>query len=394
MENTPDTSGIASGITISSGDGSKPYAQSIVQWLSTIVGGANLNNFKQVLNQLEEAVYASGEIRYGSKPEPEHVVFVRDIMRKYMEEKRPIPVLVPFGSIKAKFNEKLDIAELGAINQMMALQARVIKFYEPGLQMVVRMEDTSGYELFALEDKANDVVKYTEAYIHGFRDLVKILGASSYIHVVFESEMEKSMMFKDEVVRLVPAFYNYLEATDKNGLIEIMEERLIKEMPEFKALMTEGWNGVVPKVQRDHYYRAYGKLYNGDEILMRTRLAMYFAGSLVRHKLDMTGKQSMWTHGFIQLAFVPPIPGIPDGYNKNYIYYRTMPESKCRSHMPPWRAKGYLRINDLTGETKICPKLANWHDPQEYNRMDITITNGDKTVTISADYILETNLKS
>lgn len=388
MEHNQDTN-IAEGIKITSGD--NPYAPSIIQYLSGIMDGANLNNFKSVLNHLEEAFYASGEIRYGSKPEVEHIAHVRNIISAYMNEGRPIPILVPFGSIKARFNASLDIAELGAINQMMALQKRVIKFYAPGVQMVVRMEDTSGYELFKLEDKDGDVAKHTQRYIDDFKSLVSILGASAYIHVLFESEMHGAHAFADTVSHLVPLFNAYLTATDENLIIDVMPEATIRHFPEFKALAEQGWNGIIPAAQRKHYYTSYAKLYDGDKDLMRMRLAMYFAGSLARHKLHMTGKNELWDKGFVQLAFVGPVPGIPESYNKNYVYYRTIPESNCRSHMPPWRAKGYLRINDLADKTTVCPKLATFWEAKDYNTMDITITRGEQSVTISADYVLETN---
>lgn len=369
----------------------EPYAHSITGFLHNIMSGAKLNNFKQLLNALEEAFYASGEIRYGSKPDVEHVVYVRSIMSKYMEEGRPIPILVPWGSIKGKFGANLDMAEVSAINQMMALHERVTRFYVPGVQFIIRVEDTSGYQLFAMDDKDHITKSAIPKYINDFRTLISIMDTTRSIRVIYESEMGDQEHFETHVNNLIPAFHNYLKDSD-DLLAGGADEYALTKLTSYLKLKDIGWTGIISPVQRNYYYNTYRKLYTApNEDGVQYRLALYMAQAIVRRKLNMSGVQKEWNHGYVQVTFVPPVPGLPEGYDMNSIYYRTMPESCCRSHMSPWRSHGYLKIVDNASGTKICPKLTNWSDPKEFTGVVVRLSDGDNTVFISVDYTLETS---
>lgn len=361
-----------------------PYSGKIANFITSVTGKAFITDQKEILNLMEDAIYADSHIRFGPRPELEDRVYLRSILTNYMEEKRPIPILVPWGSIKTKFGENIDIAEYMAIKQIVHLKERVKELYTPGVEIVLRIEDTSGYELFKLEADENTIFSGTQLYSNNLSKLIDILDNKESIWAIKESDMKESNHFSFVCEHLVPLFEEYLYDTDSSSSWNDNEFLALRS---FKALKEQGWSGLIPKLQRDHYYRAYEKLYNGDKELMRKRLAMYFAGSLTRHKLNMTGKQEQWNYGFIQLAFVPPIPGIPNGYNKNYVYYRTMPENFTRLHMPPWRSKGFLSISD-NGTLSIKPKLANWYDHKDFNPLELNVESDKGHVVIKADYIL------
>lgn len=377
------------GLILASGNDT-PYAESIVTFLTSMVSGAIPTSNKQSIDLLENAFFASGNERFGPLPDAEHLAHVRGVIRNYVAKNKPIPVLIPWGSIKAKFGENVDMAEVMAIQQITALIKRVNELYQPGLEVVVRIEDTSGYSLFQLEGNLDEIYAGTQLYSQNMRKLVSVLDGTNQIETKFESEMTHANQFGTLVTTMTPLFKDYLADTDELIAMGSSEEEDWKRVASFKHLQQRGWNGIVPTIQRNHYYKSYEKLYEGDKDKMRERLALYFAGSLARHFLDMTGKASHWQDGFIQLAFVAPIPGIPEGYNKNYVYYRTLPENYGRTHMPAWRAKGYLLVSDKGGPVKYCPKITNWHDPLEYNPMSIEISNGSDSVIVSADYVLNT----
>ena len=367
------------------------YANFIVTFLSSIIKGTAPSTGTAALDMLEEAFFSTGDIRFGPKPNVEHVYNIRQTIDYHMAKREPIPVLVPWGSIKAKFGANIDMAEVIAISQIVALNKRVKAYYEPGIEVRLRIEDTSGLELFKLEGKPEELIDGTFLYTNNLIRLINVLDDDRCILPVRESDMMNVGLFTETVERLIPVFEKYLEVTDDT--IERMldtDDNVFTYKDEYKALQALGWEGIISIVQRNHYYKAYEKLYNGDKALMRKRLAMYFAGSLARHKLGMTGVTHRWMNKFIQISFVPPISGLPEGYNRNYIYYRTMPEAYARTHMPPWRAKGYLRIIDNGQGTKACPKLATWHESKPYNNLTVTIANGDKTVDVSVDFVLET----
>lgn len=361
-----------------------PYSNKINTFLTSIVGKKYISDEKEVLNLLEKAFYSDSHTRFGPMPELEDRVKLRSIIDSYVKEERPIPILIPWGSIKAQFGENIDIAEYMAIKQIIHLKERVKEIYEKGIEAIIRIEDTSGYSLFKLEGDNELVHTGTELYSNNLQLLVNILGDENSIWCIKESEMINNSQFEYLTDLLTPLFERYLADTDN---LENFKDHHLEDYISFKALKEQGWSGLIPKVQRDHYYSAYYKLYSGDKLLMRRRLAMYFAGSLTRHKLDMTGKQKYWDHGFIQLAFVPPIPGIPNGYNSNYVYYRTVPENFTRNHMPPWRSKGYLAISD-NGTLSIKPKLTTWNDKKDYYKQSHIISSPVGEVKIQSDYIL------
>jgi hypothetical protein len=376
-----------------------PYADKIVSYLRTVVEGAKMSNFKEILNMIEEAFYASGEIRYGAKPDPEHVVHVRKIVAEYMLEGKPIPILVPWGSIKGKFGANLDLAEVSAINQMIALYNRITKFYVPGVEFVIRVEDTSGLQLFELDDKTGDVPKQIKKYVEDFRSLVCIMDYTESIGIVLESEMPEASRFALRAHENIKFFEHYLKDTDAMIAAGTPEwEELAEDLASYGALAHIGWKGIISAAQRNYYYNTYKKLYYSEgnhtpeEIAdgCRYRLALYMAQAITRRKLAMTGVQNRWIHGHVQVTFVPPVPGVPDGYDMNYVYYRTMPESHCRSHMSPWRSKGYMLIKDTTGGFSMKQKLASFGEEKEYHEVPVELANGVFKVTISVDYVLET----
>lgn len=367
-----------------------PYGDKIVSFLSSIIEGTNLNNFKMVLNALEEALYASKEIRYGPKPEIESVYNVRSIMSAYMKEERKIPILIPWGSIKSKFGEIIDIAEICSINQLLSLKERVEKFYKPGVEMVLRVEDTSGYKLFEMNTEHAIVDHGIKTYVSGFEKFVSMIDNGSSIRTLLESNMKNANIFDETMESFLPEFVQYISDSDeifkKTGNIT---DNMLIALDSYRKLSGMGWKGSIPKEQRDYYYGTYARNYPDSTVEEnQKRLAVYFAESLARYSLNMSGKQSEWDHGNLQVTFVPPIPGLPEGMASNHIYYRTIPESSCRTHFPPWRGKGYLQIEDKKDKLTIRPKLTSFYDGKEYYDSTLQFSDGTKTVDFKADYTL------
>jgi hypothetical protein len=63
--------------------------------------------------------------------------------------------------------------------------------------------------------------------------------------------------------------------------------------------------------------------------------------------------------------------------------------SEARSHMPAWRAKGYLKISE-SGEVKA--KITSWHDKEVMDQLVPAVVRiGDerKFVDVKSDYLLE-----
>jgi hypothetical protein len=162
-------------------------------------------------------------------------------------------------------------------------------------------------------------------------------------------------------------------------------EDFVETLDSYKTLKELGWKGTISKVQREFYYESYRRNYpDSTTAKNQQRLALYMAESLARYQLNMSGKQEYWP-SFIQITFVQPIKGLPEGYHNNCVYYRTIPLSQGRTHICPWRAKGYLKI---TGKT-VSSKITTHHDDVDLMCCDIDIFNEELSVKVKVNYAIE-----
>lgn len=350
-----------------------------------------ISNFNscELVDLLSDMIINTKEYRYGPSPDPEHLVNIRSIIRDSIMDNQPIQVLVPWGSIKSDFSGNIDIAELSAFQTLSLLYDQVKSVYEPGIIFNIRVEDVSGLHLFQL-DKAPRLEYSMNWYSNSLALLARVLDPGAWFLIVKqEMNMPNSKDFWKTADNLMPIFLDYLIATE--GILTddgFNEPYLIKHHEkEWGNLISVGWNGFINRTQRDHYLSAYSKLYpNLPKEKYLERLAIYFAGSLTRFKLGMTGKPKYGR--CIQLSFVPPIPGMPYGYNHSYVYYRTLPYSQARTHICPWRAKGYLKIEGNKVTSKICS--VNDEYPINHLVKAHTILEGEygSRATLSTDYLL------
>jgi hypothetical protein len=230
--------------------------------------------------------------------------------------------------------------------------------------------------LFADEGEASRVA--TEEYCATFQKLVRILGLSSFVNPVLESTLFNEKDYAATCDSIVPALMAYLAGTDAFGL-EGYENR-----ESWKALAAFGWQGCIPREQRDYYRNRYRTLYPGiTDYAATMKLVRYFAGSWARIKHQGTGAAKEWGNDYIRVTFVAPVPGAPTGLVTRNVYYRTLPMKFATTHIPAWRAKGYVKIN---GEA--TPKLASWGEPREYQSCSLVFRGGGESVDVKADYVI------
>lgn len=365
-------------LTIQANGLDDPYAALVSSFFTLEFPGANSNSIGAVLEAVTAAFVASNQIRYGPVPNPESLVAIRDVIRKSIVAGKPIPVLTPFGSRKSRLGERLDVAEVASLKQLSCLQKRIAAYYAPGITINLRLEDASGHYLFADEDEASR--RATEEYCEAFQKLTRILGFSSFIKPVLESSLFDEREYAATCDSIVPALMVYITDTDAYGFNDYSTRN------SWKALAAFGWQGNIPQEQRDYYRGRYRTLYASISDYDATmKLARYFAGSWARIKHHGTGADPSWGSDYIRVTFVSPVPGVPAGLATRNIYYRTLPMKFATTHIPAWRAKGYLKIN---GE--ITPKLASWGEPREYQPCELVFSNPDsgENVNVRADYQL------
>lgn len=352
-----------------------PFVDSVENFFTTEFPGANLESKGSLLDAITAAFLATNQIRYGPVPNPESLVAIREVIRLCIEAGKPIPVLTPFGSRKARLGEPLDVAEVMALKQLSCLQRRVTKFYQPGLTLIVRLEDASGHYLFV--DDGEKSRRDTTSYCETFQRLVRILGFG-FINPVLESSLFDEKEYVSLCDSIVPRLLAYITETDVCGLGNYLM------FESWKALSALGWHGCIPEEQRSYYRNRYRAIYPGiGDRDTNMKLARYFAGSWARIQMNGTGALKEWGNDYIRVTFVSPIPGAPIGLTSKNIYYRTIPMKFAATHMPAWRAKGYLRLND-----QVVPKLANWSDENDYQRGSMLFENGGERAEIRADFIV------
>lgn len=355
-----------------------PYGPQITHFFSLAFPQISIADTSITLDYVVQALLATSQIRYGPNPNPESLVAIRSVVRNAIEKHLPIPILTPWGSRKAKLGEPLDIAEVAAIKVLACLRERIMERYSPGVQINIRLEDTSGHYLFV--DDGLPSRESTEEYCTAFQKLVRILGYSSFIHPILESTMFDEAIFFRTCDSALPKILHYLEVTDG---VEIPNQETIDARRDLQDL---GWIGNIPQAQRDYYRNRY--LAADSSMSLETaniKMARYFAESWARRVFHGTGADASWGNDYLRVTFVPPVPGAPVGLTDKNIYYRTLPLKFGATHIMPWRAKGYLKIHN----EEITPKITSWREDNPYQTCSIRFMDDIEEVQVQSDYILE-----
>lgn len=358
--------------------GEDPYGSLVSNFFTSEFPQANIGNSEATLEYLTQAFVATHQVRYGPAPSPESLVAIRSVLRSSIEKNHPIPILMPYGSRKSRLGERLDVAEVTSLRTLACLQNRVIQRYSPGIQINMRIEDTSGNYLFRDEGMISRDDTYT--YVLSLTKLISILGYRTFISPIPESSLYDEKDLFDLSDRLSLLLYNYIVDTDAVGLDGY------SKLGSWKALEEQGWRGPILPEQREFYRGRYRVNYPGITQHDATmKLAQYLGSSRARRILNPSyGADPSWGDDYIKLTFANPVPGAPMGMVDKTLYYRILPTSYASTHIAPWRAKGYLRI-----QQDVTPKLASWNEPKEYSPLQMEFSDTSESVMVQSDYVLE-----
>lgn len=346
-----------------------PYSDVIRRFVLSEFPSRTTTSSTDLLELVFTEILGTKQVRYGPKPAPEAQVAIREVIRAKIEHQLPIPFLVAWGSEKPD-GSSIDIAELMALRQLASLNERISRHYPPGARFNIRLEDASAPHLFADRPEA-----WTEAqrYTRAFLNLVSALELHS-IHPIPESYLVTPELFAREANRWTEPIEAALR--DYEGGFDASAEA---------RLASIGWQGPIPRAARDFYYGQYLKVYPELKAPARVAaLARYLAGSLARYKLGTRGDDSSWNGRFLELSFAPPTPGMAARQARR-VFYRTLPLDYTSNHIQPWRARGYLRIEE---DSSVLPKLASWQDELDLTSHCLVIEWRDQPVRVQADYQL------
>lgn len=345
---------------------SEPYGVSIETFLKQEFPVLLKPQDSAVLDLLTEAIVASGQVRYGPRPSPESLVSMRQVITRSIEKGSPIPFLVAWGSEKPN-GSGIDIAELFGLKTIACLNKRVSAYYAPGIQVHIRIEDASAPYLFH-EDMAK-ARRDAKLYTDGLVALNEVMGYD-FIRMRPESNMVEESKFNATADAILP----------------YMEQQIFNpEDPNARKYLTaQGWQKPLDAATITYFMERYAKLYPTKTAPERIYiLARYFASALARYSLDIRGEDKAWEGQYLELAFIPPTPGVSAERMLRRISYRTMPSGISSQHMCPWRAKGYLRIN---GE--VSAALTSFDSDLEFNRNTLELSSARTTVSVQADYVV------
>jgi hypothetical protein len=333
-------------------------------------------NIESLVGIITSKMVGSRNYRLAGCPNPESEVAIRDVIRVSIESGKPIPVLVVCGPKKPVIGESIDIAELSALRILACVQRQVQEVYPVGLDIRLRIEDSTGYYL---EGTSEIIHNSMEKYITDLSALIRILGYDNFITPIRETALGLYPIFRDTANRLLPLFENYLSKSS------MMPQSEWTNLDSFKLLQEKGWNGIIPPEMREYYHHRYTllyPLYNESERL--DAIAKYFAITLARPRVNGIGANPEWNNKFIQINFAPPVNGEPLNRTTTRLYYRTVPFNHTKRHLPFWRAKGFLKLNGL-----VRISLATWNEELDLNPFEVELTKGIDKVIIKSDYIIE-----
>lgn len=363
------------------------YEKHICNYLQSEFPSKFKTSKNDLLEILSDALLGTKDTRFGALPPPEHAVVIREVIRESINRDVPIPIVVPFGGIKANLSGSVDVAELSAIKQIVNLSKLVRSHYSPGIRANFRIEDLNATYLYGNSDQKLPVETLVAilGYTQSMKHLIEILASGTGILDKPESAMMVDKEYYATANLYLEPMLEYLNYSDNSV-------NLLGMGSAFAKLVSMGWKGVIPPDQREFYLQRYPHLYpNEPRSSYLKRLATYLAGSKARYDLNAKGNPAEAIYEgkkFIQINFSQPVPGAPTDMFNNTLYYRTVPMSEARTHMPAWRAKGFLKMDQYG---KAVTKLTNFNDRELIDMLTPAIVRlGDekKYVDVQTDYLV------
>ena len=358
-----------------------PYGSLICKYFAQTFPKVIVPNSKQLLDILTTILVGSKNVRYGPTPDVENLVEIRKVISRCIQNNEKIPVLVAWGGVKTFRDSGIDIAEVSAISQLIHLDDAVKQYYPKGLKIRVRIEDTGAEWIYRDENISNNIKSYSSC----FSKLVRILAGQDYDILAIK---ESSLMDLNEYFYRSNSYADLLESVI--NVQTISPETDINSLAAYSRLKELGWKGEIPEEQRDYYLERYAVLYPDMPKHIHIRmLADYLGGAKARY--DLNGRANPSEEQFLNISFVPPIPGAPNSMFSTNLYYRTVPMTDGRTHIAPWRAKGYLEIGN---NNDVKAKITSWGNTSvisELTPITINIVNKEigEEVFIHADYFLQ-----
>ena len=357
------------------------FGDQIRQFIVSQFPAATTVGHEDLIDILSQLVLGNNKQRQGPNPSPESIVEIRKVIRNAVTANKPIPFMVPWGSVKPD-GSSIDVAELSTFRTFERLHRSVQELYRPGVQMGVRLEDISmPYFLFDGEEtreKREEELSVAARYTGDFKAAVRILGLEEIIVVRPESEFVTIDKFSEKAGEFLPFITEALKLYNNGAPTQARE-----------LLDSIGWKSGMSHELREYYLGLYTNLYpDASPEEHEKRMARYFASAMARSPLNLRGDLPEWEGEFIDFALAQPVPGTKSLFPRR-VYRRAVSKSMSGRHVAPWRAKGYLVMQE---DDSVSVKLRSYRQAPKDLTEEIVTLKGDNpsdVVHVRADWICE-----
>lgn len=306
-----------------------------------------------------EILMGTRQIREGSKPGIDYQFAALQKIRKSIEHQATISMVIPAGPKKPGLHgDYVDLAEYWFLRILHEMAIKVDAIYTPGIVFTIILEDAS-MELFEPELPKKLAISYRVK----LEALIGVLGYGEDIHIVPESQLVNAKLLKDQGAEIYPYIHDYIRASS------ICSQKLEVAMDSLGEMYKLGWNGSITLETLEYYIYSFSKNYpEKDRYEIMEAIALYLSTSYARYKLNAR----RITDNDLGAANAKRVPGVQ--FNKyDRIFYRTMPLSKTKVHIPFWRSRGIIVIENGEYESKLFP----FNQTPDTENTIVTLTNSD-----------------
>lgn len=298
-------------------------------------------------------------------------LIISNQVRRFIEADLPIALTTATGSKKDKARspeESIpDVSELMSLSTLHAMHSSVRSVYSPGIRVQVIREDYS--DKFLYEHDPEQAL-HVDIYRQQLDTLVSAIACLK--NVVFQVDESVLMQrdgilsmqqFTEKVKKYEHLFTEYLLESDD------MFEGDWVNLASYKALVDEGWLGIIPQEMRDFYYERASLIYSTQEKdRWVNNLARMFASVLLRKKIGYLGDVTTIHDDYreipdaspVRVSFAAATPGMPTKGGR--IFLRTMPLKICSKGIPPWCGDGVM-VERPAHSKKYFPGIRNRNTP-------------------------------
>ncbi len=327
------------------------------------------------IEELANALFGSNAMRpKGWKPTPENKASVTGVVKQYLGSNQAIDVTCMWGGQKTlgvlPGYAEADLSDFMAMQRFIGINQNVSAFHKPGIQVRIMIEDLG--ERFMVGDTPA-VQKNIDRYVDSLRTMANAI-APGVIQVYKESEVLQQ--------RPVPANLHALTGSSEQSLIEsqiflklagqfqgvfldyLRESRLAGAIPatssdpaqnaerleSYARLKEHGWNGVIPKEQRDYYFDRARNEFGSERSLeeIEARVAAYLGQAYARTKLGLLKPITYTESGAaippLKASFVPYPPGTPLSLERLRMEYKTSNGTNSNKKIAPWCGTGGFEL--------------------------------------------------